>query len=41
MTRDDFDWTRQSMNTGSSGTGPSADHTYGTAQGTILTGSWS
>ena len=30
---DDFDWTRQSAATSSSGTGPSFDHTYGTARG--------
>lgn len=32
---DDFDWTRQSMSTGSRGTGPSSDHTYGTARGIL------
>ncbi|XP_035658185.1 MAM and LDL-receptor class A domain-containing protein 1-like [Branchiostoma floridae] len=32
-TDDDFDWTWQSSNTGTSGTGPSNDHTYGTAAG--------
>jgi len=32
MNGDDFDWTSQSMNTGSANTGPSFDHTYGTAQ---------
>lgn len=25
---DDFDWTRNANNTGSSGTGPTRDHTY-------------
>ena len=36
MTRDDFDWTSQSMSTGSRGTGPSFDHTYGTRAGNVL-----
>lgn len=30
---DNFNWTRKSGSTTSSGTGPSADHTYGTAAG--------
>ena len=36
MTRDDFDWTSQSMSTGSRGTGPSFDHTYGTRAGNVV-----
>lgn len=32
-TTDDFDWIRNSGKTGSSGTGPSVDHTYGTPSG--------
>nr|KAG5689551.1 hypothetical protein BaRGS_022054 [Batillaria attramentaria] len=32
-TSDKFDWTRQARGTQSSRTGPSSDHTYGTAQG--------
>ncbi|KAL8608892.1 hypothetical protein ACOMHN_065230 [Nucella lapillus] len=30
---DKFDWTRQARSTGTSNTGPSSDHTYGTARG--------
>lgn len=30
---DVFDWTRKSRGTGTSGTGPSQDHTYGTSRG--------
>lgn len=30
---DKFDWTRSQQTTGSSGTGPSSDHTYGTSLG--------
>ena len=30
---DDFDWTWKSGSTTSTGTGPSADHTYGTSKG--------
>ena len=30
---DNFDWTRKSGKTGSFGTGPSSDHSYGTDQG--------
>ena len=33
---DDFDWTRGSGNTTSLDTGPSSDHTYGTAAGKLL-----
>lgn len=32
-TTDDFDWTRKSGGTATRGTGPSADHTYGTRTG--------
>lgn len=32
-TTDQFDWTRQKGHTGTVSTGPSADHTYGTASG--------
>jgi hypothetical protein len=32
-TTDNFDWTRQQRNTASVGSGPTNDHTYGTAQG--------
>ncbi|XP_071956924.1 MAM domain-containing glycosylphosphatidylinositol anchor protein 2-like [Antedon mediterranea] len=32
-TTDDFDWTRASGGTDSSGTGPTYDHTYGTSKG--------
>ena len=35
-TKDDFDWTRSQQSTGSSGTGPSSDHTYGTSLGTVM-----
>lgn len=31
---DDFDWTRDNGGTTTRGTGPSADHTYGTKEGT-------
>lgn len=30
---DDFDWSRNTRTTGSAGTGPSFDHTYGTSNG--------
>lgn len=32
-TSDNFDWTRKSGTTGSVGTGPPSDHTYGTSSG--------
>lgn len=32
---DDFDWTRDNGGTTTRGTGPSADHTYGTKEGTF------
>lgn len=30
---DDFDWTRDNGGTTTQGTGPNADHTYGTKEG--------
>ena len=33
---DDFDWTRQSGSTASSGTGPAFDHTFGTSKGMYM-----
>ena len=33
---DDLDWTQQSRSTASASTGPSNDHTYGTARGTSI-----
>jgi len=34
-TNDNFDWSRKSGRTGSTGTGPPSDHTYGTSSGMI------
>ncbi|ESO97870.1 hypothetical protein LOTGIDRAFT_152977 [Lottia gigantea] len=34
--QDNFDWKRQSRNTGTTGTGPSSDHTYGTRKGNYM-----
>ena len=34
---DDFDWYLHSGSTGSSSTGPTADHTYGTLDGKVIT----
>lgn len=33
LVNDNFDWTRKSGATGTSRTGPSADHSYGTLDG--------
>ena len=33
LVNDDFDWTWNSGATGSSGTGPMSDHSYGTTDG--------
>ena len=35
---DQFDWSRSTQSTASSGTGPSSDHTYGTKSGMLCKG---